>query len=70
MKTLCGAKTRAGKPCRKSPMNNGRCRLHGGLSTGAPRGNRNAWKHGLRSSEMLLLRAALRQMRMDLTAIG
>jgi hypothetical protein len=27
-------------------MANGRCRLHGGLSPGAPKGNRNALKHG------------------------
>ena len=27
-------------------MPNGRCRLHGGLSPGAPTGNRNALKHG------------------------
>jgi hypothetical protein len=31
----CGAKTRAGTPCkRKDLYTNGRCRLHGGLSTG------------------------------------
>lgn len=31
----CGAKTRAGTPCkRKDLYDNGRCRLHGGLSTG------------------------------------
>jgi uncharacterized protein YjcR len=27
-------------------MPNGRCRMHGGTSPGAPKGNRNAWKHG------------------------
>ena len=27
-------------------MGNGRCRLHGGPSPGAPKGNRNALKHG------------------------
>ena len=27
-------------------MPNGRCRLHGGLSPGAPKGNSNALKHG------------------------
>jgi hypothetical protein len=27
-------------------MPNGRCRLHGGLSPGAPKGNKNAFKHG------------------------
>ena len=33
----CGAKTRSGKPCRERPATlwNDRCRLHGGLSTGA-----------------------------------
>jgi hypothetical protein len=27
-------------------MPNGRCRMHGGPSPGAPKGNRNAFKHG------------------------
>lgn len=31
----CGAKTRAGTPCQCPAMANGRCRVHGGLSTGA-----------------------------------
>lgn len=32
----CGAKTRAGTPCKmKSIYSNTRCKLHGGLSTGA-----------------------------------
>jgi hypothetical protein len=30
----CGAKTRRGTPCQCPAMRNGRCRLHGGLSTG------------------------------------
>jgi hypothetical protein len=43
----CGAHSRrSGKPCRNGAMKNGRCRMHGGKSTGAPKGNRNAWKHG------------------------
>ena len=34
-KRLCGAKTRSGHPCRKPALKRkGRCRLHGGLSTG------------------------------------
>jgi hypothetical protein len=37
----CGAKTRSGTPCRSPAMPNGRCRMHGGLSPGAPRGERN-----------------------------
>jgi len=48
----CGARTRAGHACR-SPAIHGRarCRMHGGKGSGAPRGNRNAWKHGARSAE-------------------
>ena len=30
----CGAKNRAGNPCRAPAMPNGRCRMHGGKSTG------------------------------------
>jgi hypothetical protein len=30
----CGAKTRAGPPCLSPAMKNGRCRMHGGKSTG------------------------------------
>ena len=38
----CGAKTRAGTPCQCPAMRGRRrCRLHGGLSPGAPRGARN-----------------------------
>src|SRR5699024_5315076 len=42
---------RSGKPCKNSSMANGRCRMHGGKSTGAPptklKGKQNAKKHGL-----------------------
>lgn len=30
----CGARTRVGRPCRAPARDNGRCRMHGGLSTG------------------------------------
>lgn len=31
----CGAKTRAGTPCKMNALHrNGRCKLHGGMSTG------------------------------------
>lgn len=40
--TRCGAKTRAGTACQCPAIRNrARCRLHGGLSTGAPHGKRN-----------------------------
>lgn len=46
---ICGAKNRQGEPCQCRPMANGRCRIHGGKSTGAPKGNKNAQKHGIYS---------------------
>ena len=30
----CGARTRSGPSCRQPAMRNGRCRMHGGKSTG------------------------------------
>ena len=46
----CGAKTRKGTPCQSPAVNgNRRCRMHGGAKgLGAPLGNQNAFKHGLR----------------------
>ena len=46
MANLCGAKTRSGSPCQSKAMANGRCRMHGGKSTGAPKGNKNNLKAG------------------------
>jgi hypothetical protein len=38
----CGARTRAGTPCQRLAIHGRkRCRLHGGLSPGAPRGAKN-----------------------------
>jgi hypothetical protein len=60
----CGAKTRAGCACRQPAMTNGRCRLHGGKSTGARTadGRRRARTarlvHGRRTAAVLDLRAA------------
>jgi uncharacterized protein YjcR len=66
----CGAKTRSGRPC-KSPsvLGKKRCRMHGGApGSGAPRGNKNALKHGLYTRETIeergQLRALMRQSRM------
>ena len=49
----CGATCkRTGQPCQGAAMPNGRCRMHGGTSTGArtPEGKARcraaAWKHG------------------------
>lgn len=54
----CGAKTRSGTPCQAPAMKNGRCRLHGGKSTGPKtpegleRSRKARWKHGLYSADL------------------
>ena len=52
----CGARTRSGNSCRAPAMPNGRCRMHGGPSPGAPKGNKNALKHGLYTAEAITRR--------------
>jgi len=66
----CGARTRCDGECRQPAMPNGRCRMHGGLSTGPrtaegrARSRRARWKHGARSAEVrVLCRAARVQLR-------
>ena len=57
----CGARTRAGTPCR-SPAVKGkrRCRMHGGAKgSGAPKGNQNALKHGTYATVALRERAEM-----------
>jgi hypothetical protein len=50
MSHICGAKTRSGAPCQRPALaGKKRCRLHGGASTGAPKGNKNSLKHGIYS---------------------
>jgi hypothetical protein len=47
----CGAKTRTGTPCKRRDIySNGRCKLHGGASTGprTKRGKRKSARNGLR----------------------
>ncbi|WFU44981.1 HGGxSTG domain-containing protein [Bradyrhizobium sp. CB82] len=59
----CGARTRNGSPCQSPAMPNGRCRMHGGPSPGAPKGNKNALKHGWYSAEAIAVRRALADLR-------
>jgi hypothetical protein len=54
----CGARRKSdGAPCRKAGMPNGRCRWHGGASTGPrtaeglERSRKANWRHGLYSEE-------------------
>ncbi|MDJ1007869.1 MAG: HGGxSTG domain-containing protein [Paracoccaceae bacterium] len=59
----CGAKTRKGTPC-QAPAVTGkrRCRMHGGAKgSGAPLGNRNAFKHGLYTAEARAFDAYVRR---------
>jgi len=43
----CTAKAKSTRNrCRQPAMKNGKCYWHGGKSSGAPRGNKNALKHG------------------------
>jgi len=52
----CGAKCRTGEPCKNPSMKNGRCRMHGGKSTGAP------VKHGQRTMVAMAQRKADREL--------
>ena len=61
----CGARTRSGTECKSPAMANGRCRMHGGMSPGAPKGNRNAWKHGHYSAGAKAMRQLVRQLRSE-----
>jgi len=40
-------------------MANGRCRMHGGPSPGAPKGNKNAYKHGRYTAGAIANRKAI-----------
>jgi len=60
----CGARTRAGHACGQPAMPNGRCRMHGGLSTGArseagrARCRTVGLVHGERTAEIIELKNA------------
>ena len=56
----CAAKCRSGEPCKNPAMKNGRCRMHGGKSTGAP------IKHGQRSKAAMELKNADKRLLADL----
>ncbi|WP_113028779.1 HGGxSTG domain-containing protein [Paenibacillus contaminans] len=52
-RAICGAKNRRGEPCAKTPLENGRCKLHGGKSTGPAdqKSNTNAIKTGITATK-------------------
>jgi hypothetical protein len=71
----CGARNRRGGFCRSPAVNGkGRCRMHGGApGSGAPRGNKNALKHGRftreKKAERRRVQELLRQSRKTLADI-
>lgn len=68
----CGARTRRATACRAPAMRNGRCRLHGGASTGPKtpegleRSRRARWIHGFYSAGAKARRASARQKFLEL----
>lgn len=58
----CGARSRSGTPCRRLAIRGpNRCRLHGGLSPGAPKGEKNGnYSTGDWSQEAIAERCWLR----------
>lgn len=53
-KNICGARLRGRSTLCSAPPEPAktRCRLHGGADgVGAPKGNRNAWRHGYYTTE-------------------
>ena len=67
----CGAKTRTGDLCKhKGNVRNGRCKRHGGASTG-PRSqafgkNHHRYIHGLRTKETIIMRKLVAEMHASL----
>ena len=64
MQALCGAHCRTtGEPCKNHPMSNGRCRMHGGKSTGRPQ------THGMFTKPALQRKAEFRELKRRLTEV-
>jgi len=51
-------------------MPNGRCRMHGGKSSGAPKGNRNAYKHGRYTAEAIARRREVASLLRSIKALA
>src|SRR4030081_358289 len=64
----CRARTRSGQSCQSPAMPNGRCRMHGGMSPGAPKGNKNAFKHGRYTAEEIANRREIAKLLRDARA--
>jgi hypothetical protein len=67
----CGARTRAGHPCKQAAVRGrGRCRMHGGAKgSGGPLGQRNGnYRHGLCMRESVQMREKTRAMAREIKA--
>jgi uncharacterized protein YjcR len=66
----CFARTRRGTLC-QVPRVTGkkRCRMHGGTSDGAPKGNKNAFKHGRYSKVIIENRKRTMQLKREFKAL-
>lgn len=64
--TRCTARTRQGITCKSPAMRNGKCRMHGGASTGAPCGKKHGrYKHGRHTKEAIARMVYLNQIIRD-----
>mgnify|MGYP006156737443 CR=1 FL=1 len=71
--SACGAKTRSGGLCKhKGNIRNGRCKRHGGDSTGPTNPtfgkSHHRYVHGLRTKEVIAMRKLLAEMKQLLEA--
>lgn len=67
----CGARNRRGNPCQCPAMPNGRCRIHGGKSPGAPRGSAHGlYKHGRYTCEAIETRRMLNKMVREMRSLA
>ena len=70
----CGAKARSGGLCKhKGNLRNGRCKRHGGASTGPTNqtfGKNHRYVHGLRTKEVIIIRKLLEDMNASLKNVA
>jgi len=67
----CGARTRSGSLCKhKGNLRNGRCKRHGGASTGPTHQtfgeSHHRYVHGLRTKEVIIMRKLVAEMSQSL----